>query len=1267
MPAAVPFADLIGSSELITRLRTKLGRLVSASETRLPPLLLQGETGTGKGLLARQLHVTSARASAPFVDFNCAAVPATLLESELFGHAEGAFTDARRGRPGLVEAADGGTLFLDEIGAMPVELQAKLLKVVEEQVVRRLGATRGESVDVWVVSASNDDLAAAVGARRFRADLYHRLAGVIVTLPPLRERGDDILKLADHFLDRVAAAHGLARPTLTADARQALLAHEWPGNVRELSNLLERVVLLDASPYITARMLGLSSSATTILTGRSRPEVSGDERTRILAALEATGWNVSQAADWLGLSRNTLRYRMERFGFSGVSSPRRRPKGFRWEGPGRPIRERRVAVLGLRIVLGVHGEQASARAVIASLGGRIEEVADGRVLAVFGLRPNEQALNLAAEAGLTLVGSQSQGCTAAAIDIVTLPITSRSLLSRQERAAAIALLRPLVERAETGSVLVSPAAAALLERHFSVQSLSSDSPTEAFRLVAPAPSAGVEPQRPATPFVGREDDLALLGTAAEEARSGRGQVIGVIGDAGGGKSRLLHEFRHLIGESGMRWVVLTCVAHADSVPYQPVVAWLRQRWDLDAARSPALIAATVRERVHECGLAVDLATACLLRLMGVPGADGPIAGLAPEAIGRTIADLLRALLVSREGPQILVVEDLHWADHSTQELVGAIVGMASLAAIFVVTTYRPGYQPPWIDRSGTTQLALAPLTPSASTRLVRAILADDTTPQIDVDKLVARGHGNPLFLEELAWSVQRGTPAGAGQVPDSIEGALAARLGPLSPVARRLLSIAAVLGSEMPRHLLHEIAGERESRRPLDELTRKELLRADLGVSVCSFRHPLIREVCYARLPEDERRRLHAAAAAALERLWAGREEEVLDGLARHYAGAGQPDRAIPWLTRLAARATATYALAEAVEALERALTLARSLPATSERDREIVRIVQLLARPLILLGRLIEVRDLLTAHRKMVQLLADSRLLCAHEVWLAMAHDHLGDPDTAVSYASEALRLAMTCGETVTAGRARMLLSFAGFWAGDFRQSIEYATHAAMALDTPEEILWGGMAVYVAAMDRGLLGEFEAALATADELRRIGERAGDRRLESYAHHLVGWIAGMRGDTATAVAACARSVEIAPDPLAVEVTLYFLGEARLVAGDCIAACADLERVLDLNAHLRFAPLESLALAALAEAQLRVRSAAAAQVKAGEALAIAERIRFTWGQGRAHRVLGRVAHAAGDRALAAKHLRDSIEIFTRVSARWEMDATARLLDDILGST
>jgi two-component system, NtrC family, response regulator AtoC len=231
---------LRGEHPEIVAVRAQVARLLARQRgaRRPAPVLILGETGTGKGLLARTIHQAGPRQAGPFVDVNCAAIPEPLLEAELFGYERGAFTDARQSKPGLFQTAHGGTLFLDEIGLLPAALQGKLLTVLEDRAVRRLGSTRAEALDVALVAATSVDLKRAIGEGRFREDLYHRLAVISLELPPLRSRGSDIGSLADVFLARACADYGRAPCTLAPDARDLLHAYRWPGNVRELANAM---------------------------------------------------------------------------------------------------------------------------------------------------------------------------------------------------------------------------------------------------------------------------------------------------------------------------------------------------------------------------------------------------------------------------------------------------------------------------------------------------------------------------------------------------------------------------------------------------------------------------------------------------------------------------------------------------------------------------------------------------------------------------------------------------------------------------------------------------------------------------------------------------------------------------------------------------------------------------------------------------------------------------------------------------------------------
>jgi DNA-binding NtrC family response regulator len=309
-----PFRELMGESPALRAMIEKASRVLAHRDVTV---LIGGETGTGKELLARGLHDGGPRAGGPFVPVNCAAIPAQLLESELFGHEKGAFTDAHRAKPGLFEEADGGTLFLDEIGHLPLALQGKLLRALDERRVRRVGATQARDVDVRIIAASHVDLAAATRRGEFREDLFYRLNVVHLVLPPLRERGDDIVLLAETFAEQLARRYGMAVPRFTREAKAALQRHTWPGNVRELRHAVERALLLSPAGSLDPAELtpGADAASAVPRDGGGIPfpaPLSTVLHAAARAALDLHAGNKSAAARQLGISRSRLQRLLDR-------------------------------------------------------------------------------------------------------------------------------------------------------------------------------------------------------------------------------------------------------------------------------------------------------------------------------------------------------------------------------------------------------------------------------------------------------------------------------------------------------------------------------------------------------------------------------------------------------------------------------------------------------------------------------------------------------------------------------------------------------------------------------------------------------------------------------------------------------------------------------------------------------------------------------------------------------------------------------------------
>ncbi|ADK85359.1 two component, sigma54 specific, transcriptional regulator, Fis family [Desulfarculus baarsii DSM 2075] len=314
-PYIYKFDQIVAESAVMKDLLRQAAKLAGSDIT----VLLTGETGTGKSLIAGGIHANSPRAEHTLVTVNCAALPETLLESELFGHEKGAFTGADKARVGRIQQAHGGTLFLDEVGDMSPVIQAKLLRALEDKIIQPLGSSRSIKVDVRVISATNVDLVQAVADGRFREDLFYRLGVTTLEAPPLRQRREDILPLAERFIHQICGDSKRPHKELDQGAADALLAHNWPGNVRELRNALERAVLLSEGPKLTRRDLNLGSHGNRLgdSPGASRGfDLEKLERETIVAALRAAGWVQARAAELLGISPRALNYKLQKLAIS---------------------------------------------------------------------------------------------------------------------------------------------------------------------------------------------------------------------------------------------------------------------------------------------------------------------------------------------------------------------------------------------------------------------------------------------------------------------------------------------------------------------------------------------------------------------------------------------------------------------------------------------------------------------------------------------------------------------------------------------------------------------------------------------------------------------------------------------------------------------------------------------------------------------------------------------------------------------------------------
>jgi DNA-binding NtrC family response regulator/predicted ATPase len=812
LPAGHPTDRLLGRSLAISALRAQIRHLAAfdtVGSPHAPTVLLQGETGTGKGLVARVIHDSGPRAQGPFIDVNCAAIPETLLEAELLGFEAGTFTDAKRAKPGLLEAASGGTLFLDEIEALPLALQSKFLKVIEEKWVRRLGAVRGRPVDVKVIAATTADLGGYAAQGRFRADLYHRLAVVVVTLPPLRERTDDIIVLAEQLLGRYAEAHGVSPKRLSGAAEAWLLGYQWPGNVRELSHLLERVTLLGREAILSASTLESLCLPQPPSLAQAEPrsgadhQVPRDERAQIQAVLGQTRGNVVQAARLLGLSRGSLRHRMRRY---GLKSPKGREPAPGTSGdqhatlpetsgaelaPESPValspgwEQKPVAVLAIELTFPTAREGEAAgyepwtaesrweQALVEKVqgfGGAVLQRSPSLLLVAFGIPQTlEQLPQRAVQAALALrhlIAEGAEGEPRPELRLVghwgrLLVDVQATDPAAQLRAIGQTLAWPvrLLGQAAPGDILLSPEMGQLVERWCEVQawevSLQGRQPgrIRVYAVVGNRPPWSRlvrQGLRPLSPFVGRDQELATLGERLLQVEGSRGQVVAVIGEPGVGKSRVCYEF--IRGALAPPWLILETqgTGYGKATPYLPVIDLLRAYFRIEDRDDLPTIQEKVTAKLCSLDDTLKPTAPAFLMLLDVPVEDSQWQALkAPQRRQRTLDAVKRLLLRECQAqPLLLVVENLHWIDAETQAVLDTLIESLPTARIFLLTTYRPEYHHGWGSKTSYTQLRLEPLPRESTQELLDALLGDDAALEPLKQRLSERTQGNPFFLEE---------------------------------------------------------------------------------------------------------------------------------------------------------------------------------------------------------------------------------------------------------------------------------------------------------------------------------------------------------------------------------------------------------------------------------------------------------------------------------------------------------------------------------------
>jgi DNA-binding NtrC family response regulator/tetratricopeptide (TPR) repeat protein len=1329
--ATHPSDRILGTSQAIVALRAQICRLAPFDTVGggfIPTVLLEGETGTGKGLVARVLHDSGPRARGPFLEVNCAAIPETLLESELFGFEAGAFTDARRPKPGLFEAAVGGTLFLDEVDAIPPSLQGKLLKAIEDRRVRRLGATADTPVDVKLTAATQTELRARVAQGRFRTDLYYRLAVLVLEVPPLRTRREDVVLLAQHWLRRYAEGHGLAPKRLTQTAEAWLGAYGWPGNVRELSHLMERVTLLRSEPLIDADILEqlCLPPIAPRLEAAARPEpeatVLDDEPAQIARILRETAGNVAETARRLGWTRKTLRYRIRRYGIDrpghrgrarhptsatrptlGVAEPRppAEPRGRSVDSASAPApdgeelatagwEQKSVAILAIDVTWPETAGHDAPRhepwtvrtgwehvlaATVQGFGGAVLQRAPSLWVVSFGLPPTvEQLPERAAHAALAIrrVVAEARGVRRQPCPEIRQAVHWGDLLvdahAREPGTKllpigdTLALPVRLLGQAPSGEIVISAQAARLLGTECVLEpsegSAGGDRPDQpvAYRIVGPTsrqllPSADGAP--PLGPFVGRERELAVLTDLLEQAESGRGQVVALVGEAGMGKSRLLAEFCHRLPAS--RVVVLEGrgLSYERGIPYRPVVDVLRALAGIQAQDDhPA-----IREKLLQTLLALNPALQplfpALLHLFEAPVDDPDWRALEPAVQRqRTLEAVAHLLLeVSRRRLVVLIVENLHWVDTGSHACLDRLIEGLPAARLLLVVTYRPECQHAWGGKTYYSQLRLDPLSTPQAEALFQALLGRDPSLRPLQSHLIERTEGNPFFLQQSAWAlVDRNILIGAPgayrlakalpalPVPATVHAVLAARIGGLPAEAKRLLQAASVIGRDVPLALLQAIADRSDDalRRSLTHLQATEFLyeTSRFATRTYTFKHALTREVAYEGLLPQRRRALHAHIVEVLE---AARDHERMadqvDRLAHHAARGHLWEKAVTYLRQAAAKAAARAAITEAATYYEEALRALHELPESRATHEEAVDLGLALCGALVQLGDYERMGNVLREAERRAVALDDPPRLGQVASYLAHYRWQVGDLENALVSGQRALAAAQALKDLRLEIEARIRLGVIYDDLGEHQQAIACLGWNVSALTGALERERFGVVVLPAVVSRIRLarsltetGAFAAALVQAEEALRIARASEHPYSLIAAEDGVGMVHLRQGTLHHAIPVLERGLEgcrVWNTPGYLTYIASNLGYAYALSGRVAEAIPLLEEAVEQAAASRRTVKLPLWMAQLGEGYLLAGRTTEAARQAQRALELARCQRERGHEGYALRLLGEV--------------------------------------------
>jgi class 3 adenylate cyclase/tetratricopeptide (TPR) repeat protein len=826
----------------------------------------------------------------------------------------------------------------------------------------------------------------------------------------------------------------------------------------------------------------------------------------------------------------------------------------------------------------------------------------------------------------------------------------------------------LQEAAEPGTILVSEATHRLAQDYTSVEPVGplalkgKEEPVTAYRLLDVSHRRSGLRESPSprtTAFVDRDSERAILHNFLQLVESGHSQIVGIAGDPGIGKSRLIAEFRRELADGRVSWVESRCVSYATAIPYWLLLDLLRNSCAIVETDIPETIIEKVRLALQEVEMDVAQDGPVLFHLLGIKDPGSTTALLNPETVKAKAFDILSQINInrSRRRALVLVLEDLHWVDKISEEFIGFLAENGAGARILLLATYRPGYRPPWIDKSYAGQTPLQPLSRDDSLQVVRSVLDAQSLVDLVTEEIVTRADGNPFFLEQLALHAGEAKERLLDfMVPNTIHDVMMARIDRLPAETKQLLQTTAVIGREFSSRLLHAVwQGSGSLEAQLDELIRLDFIyeRVEPEGTTYVFRHALTQEAAYGTLLGRHRRIWHGAIGQALEQLYSGRAEEVAELLALHFGHSDDAEKAVDYAILAAEKAQRRWANNEALTYFDTALRRLGSMPETEANRLRRCDAVLKQAEVRYPLGQYAEHILALQEIRSVIDEIADPPRRAAWHYWTGFLHSTSGGrPEDAIEHCQKAAEIASTSGLNEISAFAESCLAQVYTVAGRLREAIAAGERALASFEARGDLWWAARTLWFLSIAANGLGKWKMSVSYCRRGLEHGIALNEGRFKSI--QAVGWWRMgsayiQQGDLERGIQCCDEALALKPIPRDTVMAKAARAYAEIKAGRADAGIVGLNEALAWfnRSDLRYTRLFYIPW--LAEGHLRRGDRAAARPLIDQLLKASRETGYLQLEGRGCWLLGECL-ASEDPASAENHLELAIRLFEAMEAQ-----------------